>query len=200
MDQPRLRAEEMMDFDKLTTTISYLLNAAWEEGWGTFTSDFPSGNDATQTSAPIIVYSLQEMHPGLIGRNTREIKPRHRGYIPTEPDGNGPSFIEIKGQTFDGVLRFEVYAENNHRVEQLGRDFRALLDTYTGYLKQKGLKEIILNRIQNANGIKRGADDLSCRYIDYDVRFEEQWEVPTEKLREVEYKVDLLLLEQQQNP
>lgn len=200
MDQPRLRAEEIMDFEKLTTLVSFLLNAAWEEGWGTFTSDYPSGGDASHTTSPIIVYSLLDMQPGMIGKNTRERKPRVRDYIPTDADGNGAAFMEIRGQVFDARLRFELYAENNQRVEQLGRDFRSMMHMYTGYLKQKGVKEIILERVQNANDIKRGADDLACRYVDYFVRFEEQWEVPTEELRNVEYKVDLMLIEQNQNP
>lgn len=178
------QAEGSMDYDAFIKHIKYLIDASWGSDWGHFTSEAPNVSDPKNVKYPIITHRLDEMKPGVVGGNTREIKPRLRysGNI-KDPNGTHPKGVNVYGQVFDSEVVFEIYGETNGEVQELARDFRAVISTFTPFLKQKGLGELRLLSVSNPQR-DSGIRDLSrVRRIHYYVRFEELVEVPTNILR-----------------
>lgn len=177
------QAQGTMDYEDLMKTIKYLLDAAWGPKWGSFAPDGPNTTDAKNVDYPVIIHYIDSIIPGKIGNNTREIKPRHR-YTAINKDTNGtqPPAIKILGQVFDAEIAFEVWEETNDQVEKLAKRFRQTLSIYTGYLKMKGLKEIIF---QSMSPSKDSAirDSSKVRKLTYFVRFEELIEEPVDVIK-----------------
>lgn len=180
----RSRADGAMDYDQLTETIKYLLDAAWGPKWGQFTPDGPNVTNPHDINYPIIVHYLQHMEPGLVGKNTREIRPRYRQMEET-PDANGtmPPLTKVMGQVFDGVIVFEVWEETNFQVNKLARRFRETLSIYSGFLKGKGLKEFQFLKMETDLWDSKIHDAHKVRRLSYFVKFEEITTVPIDVLR-----------------
>lgn len=62
------QANGSMDYEDMTKTIKYLLDAAWGPKWGSFIPDGPNVTDDKHVEYPIIVHYLSVMQPGLIGK------------------------------------------------------------------------------------------------------------------------------------
>ncbi|MES9681827.1 hypothetical protein ABWK22_02680 [Gottfriedia acidiceleris] len=178
---PPTQANGSMDYEEMTKTVKYLLDAAWGPKWGSFTPDGPNVTDETNVEYPIILHYISEMRPGLIGKNTRELKPRHR-YSAINEDLNGtlPPVVKIYGQVFDAEVVFEIWEETNAKVDKLTKEFRQTLSTYTGFLKEKGLKELQFLRMETDLSNSKIRDSHKIRRLVYFVRFEELTEVPTD--------------------
>lgn len=175
------QASGSMDYDEMTKTIKYLLDAAWGPKWGSFTPDGPNVTDEKNVEYPIILHYITDMRPGLIGKTTREVKPRQR-YFGFNEDANGnlPPASKIYGQVFDAEVVFEIWEETNAQVSKLTKEFRQTLATYTGFLKEKGLKEIQFLRMETVFSDTNLRDSYKVRRLVYFVKFEELTEVPTD--------------------
>lgn len=170
-----------MDYEEMTKTIKYLLDAAWGPKWGSFTPDGPNVTDEKNVEYPIILHYLTDMRPGLIGKNTRELKPRQRYYgINEDTNGTLPPATKVYGQIFDAEIVFEVWEETNAQVDKLAKEFRQTLATYAGFLKEKGLKEIHFIRMEQDLSGSKMRDAHKTRKLVYFVKFEELTEVPTD--------------------
>ncbi|MEX3713555.1 hypothetical protein ABFV99_14220 [Cytobacillus horneckiae] len=180
------QANGSMDYEEMMKTIKYLLDAAWGPKWGSFTQDGPNVTDAKNVEYPVILHYIQEMIPGLIGKGVREIKPRIRYTdINKETNGNQPPATNILGQVFDAEIAFEVWEETNAQVEKVAKRLRQTLSIYAGFLKEKGIKEIIFQKMET-NKDSSIRDSSKVRKLIYLVRFEELTEVPTDVLRVVD--------------
>jgi hypothetical protein len=180
---PPLQASGTMDYEELIATLKYLLDAAWGQEWGKLSPDGPNVTDPTNVQYPIITYYLKEMRPGMIGNNTREIKPRQRFYaVNDEVNGTQPKAVKIYGQVMDAEVVFEVWEETNGKADILAKQFRQTMRAYTGYFKEKGIKEIQFVRLENDQSNNRIRDSYKIRRLTYFVRFEEITEVPTDLL------------------
>ncbi|UOE58249.1 hypothetical protein IRB79_27895 (plasmid) [Cytobacillus oceanisediminis] len=176
-----------MDYDDLATTIKYLLDASWGPEWGNFSPDGPNVTDPTNVDYPVIVHYMSEMMPGKIGTSTRELKPRHRYFATNDEAGGGqPQAVRIYGQVFDAEVVFEIWEETNASAARLAKQFRQTLAAFTGYLKEKGLKEIQFLRMETDLSNSRIKDNYKIRRLVYFVRFEELTEVPTELFQIIE--------------
>lgn len=181
-----LHSSGSMDYEEMMKTIKYLLDAAWGKNWGTFTANGPNTTDPKNVDYPVIVYGLKQLRPGVIGKTAREIKPRYR-YFGINEDTNGslPPATSVYGQVFDAEVEFEIWEETNERAEKLAKNFRQTMATYSGYLKEKGLKAIYFEQMDTET--KYSVPDIhKVRKLTYSVKFEEITEVPTDIFKIIE--------------
>ncbi|MFE4029170.1 hypothetical protein ACFX4N_23735 [Priestia sp. YIM B13551] len=179
--QNRLQSNGAMDYEDMIKTLKYLLDAAWGSDWGSFTPDGPNINDAKNIEYPIIIHYMTSMTPGLIGKDTREIKPRFRQSVLNEnSNGDMPPITNIYGQVFDAEVVFEIWEETNAQVDKLTKQFRQTITAFTGYLKEKGLKEILFQKMEPNLESDKIRDSYKIRKLTYLVRFEELNEVPVD--------------------
>lgn len=182
--QNRLQSNGAMDYEDMIKTLKYLLDAAWGSDWGSFTPDGPNINDAKNIEYPIIIHYMTSMTPGLIGKDTREIKPRFRQSVLNEnSNGDMPPITNIYGQVFDAEVVFEIWEETNAQVDKLTKQFRQTITAFTGYLKEKGLKEILFQKMEPNMESDKIRDSYKIRKLTYLVRFEELNEVPVDIFR-----------------
>lgn len=175
------QANGSMDYEGMTKMIKYLLDAAWGSEWGNFTPEGPNATDETNVEYPYIIHHLSEMVPGLIGKNTREIKPRIRYQGRNdEVNGSGAPGASVYGQIFDAEVVFEIWEETNEKVDKLTKEFRQFLSIYKGYLKQRGLKELSFVKMETDLSNNRIKDAYQIRKLVYFVKFEELTVVPTD--------------------
>ena len=176
-----LQSNGTMDYEEFIRALKYLLDAAWGPNWGKFSSEGPNTTDPRNVEFPLITHNIGCLQPGRIGKNTREIKPRYR-YFESLVDVNGtqPPARNIYGQIFETECTFEIWEETNAQADIMAKKFRQLLSTYTGYFKEKGLKEMYFLR-QEGGTLGTGLQDMhKNRRLTYFVRFEEITEVPTD--------------------
>lgn len=183
---PRLQAHKGADFENFTDDVKQLLDAAWGKDWGTFCEAFPNGKETDSVKLPVITYSLKEMQPGVISKNgTREIKARHRETYIEDVNGNGSRAIEVFGRIFDCVVVFEVWEENNVKASALAKEFMIFIDLYLGYFKSRGVKELIFRHLKNTTESGSWRDNVVCRSLNYDLRLEYFYEVPSDLIEKV---------------
>jgi hypothetical protein len=182
MENPRLQAQKSCNFEEFTDIVFRLLNAAWGPDWGTFCEAFPNGTDPQNVKTPIITYKLTEMRPGIIGKDTREIKARHRETIIPQDDPS--TAIEIYGRILDSNVVFEIWEENNTKASKVATRFMDLMDMYTGFIKSQGVKEVIFQKYSNDTN-SAWKDDIVSRQLDYFVRFEHLHEVRSDVITKV---------------
>lgn len=179
----RLRSNGALDFDGFTTMMHRLLSLSWGDDWGYFTEEFPTTTDSENIQYPAITYTIESMQPGLIGKNVREIKPRHRSYVKEDVNGNSDEFIEIFGQTLDYVIEFQLFEENNKKLMELHKRFRDFMKTYTGYFMKNGVKTVLfMNMKKKEQNLKDASVSRSHFYL---VQLEEITEVPRAELKTI---------------
>lgn len=180
----RLRAQRAANFDDFTSFIHKLLSAAWGKEWGVFTERFPNGRDPDSVQMPVITYHSKRKRPGIVGKNTQEIKPRFREEYYTNEEGQ-PEVINVYSQVFEHEVVFDIWADSNGVVDALAERFENFMMTYTGYLMKQGVQQIIfLESSDTADGVKL-SDTAASRSIKYLVRLEKHVEVPANTIKEV---------------
>lgn len=182
--QEPLQSGSTMDYDEFIRALKYLLDAAWGSKWGKFSAEGPNVSDPRNVEFPHITHNIGCLQPGMIGKNTREIKPRHRYFeAPREVNGTQPPARNIYGQVFETEMTFVIWEETNAQADKMAKQLRQLLSTYTGYFKEKGLKELIFIKQENDGGGSGLQDMHKTRTLTYFVKFEELTEVPTDIIR-----------------
>lgn len=190
-DKPRLTSEKSMTFDDFTDYLFVLTQTAWGKDWGTFTSTKPTITESKDVTFPQIVYSLEEMIPGVIGQTgTREIKPRIREI--KDPEEGTEDFIRIKAQRFDCIVAFYLYGKTNPEVDELTDSFMSLMTTYTGYLMENGAGQIIFQKRENRNAKENIKDVIASRGLIYYVRLEKQDIEYVSAIKEISVKADMM--------
>lgn len=179
----RLTSEGALDFDGYTTMMHKLLSLAWGSEWGTFTEESPTTTDAQHVKYPIITYGIEEMRPGAIGKNTREIKPRQRQSILRDVDGVTQERMAILGQRLDYVVEFQLWEENKKKLTEMHKRFRDFMKTYTGYMMQQGVVQMTFVDMKRESTSLRDAG-VSYRYR-YLVTLEEVTVIPQDQVQRV---------------
>lgn len=180
MEAQRLTAKKAMTFDAFTTHLFFLTKNAWGEDWGVFTELAPTSTDAKEAKFPQIVYHLKEMRPGLVGKETREIKPRFRET--KQVDGQQ---VIVRSQIMDCVVGFYIYGTSNADTEKIAMNFMDLLATFKPYLMENGLKEMFFQTLSVVPESSLTKERTSTRYLEYLVRLEYHQEIQSETIREV---------------
>jgi hypothetical protein len=179
----RLRSDGNLTYHDFVLLLDTLLSAAWGKEWGTFLHVRPRGNLPTNQSLPLITYYLENMVPGKIGKDTKEIRPRYRTSEVDSVNGTVQR-TNIYGQAFDASIVFEVWAPTNLEAEELQHEFRRFLQTYAGYFKEKGLRNFQFVNLGIPQFPDRSINDqYETRILRYMVSFEELHSVPTDYLK-----------------
>lgn len=192
-NRPRLTSNKVMDFDGFVDTLSALLETVWGENWGTFRIARPTTNDSTSIKMPQITYSLKQMTPGKVGKDTKEIKPRLRESVEGISSLTGePTIINIYGQRMDCEVEFAVYTENNQETLQLAKNFRAVLTNFKGVLLQEGLHNIWFVEDVDRSEHENLENKVASRGLTYRVSIEEITKEEVATIKSFSYQVDVV--------
>ena len=200
MEPNRLKFEKSMDFDQFIDTVYALLETVWGKNWGTFTITKPTTSNSKDVNMPQIVYSLNDIKPGLVGPDRREIKPRRREVLTELSALTGEQIqVEIKGLVLDFEVEFFIYADNNREVIQLTRSFRKVLETYKGLLMGNGMRNMWFQKEYQRNTEENAQDKLASRGLIYNVQLEELFRIEHGQIEEITILMQLAMNEMELN-
>jgi len=171
-EQPKpLQATKLSDIEQMTDDLMAILKMAWGKNWGQFFEAYPVGTKPNDITFPAITYSFDKMEPGEIGSNgRRDVKPKIRGQY---KEADGSVGTTIKARIIDAYVTFYCWEENPRKASKLARDFMVVMDSFTGYLKERGIQEIRF--IEMVPGERAwNTDDAVNKEIRYRIRYEEQ--------------------------
>lgn len=170
IDEIALMADGNIDgIEQLCNVLKKLLNAAWGSNWGEISPDLKKGEDSAKIIIPQITAEI----------NNRDIsedmplKPVLMSTIKEEVNGKetGDSFL-IYRQWFDNVIEFDFYARTSKEARDLQSRFESLLAIYSGYLKRKGVSEIVFLKEVSAKNSLNFTEQTPMKCLMYWVRFE----------------------------
>lgn len=165
-----LTADDNIDtVSQLAEILKQLLNAAWGTGWGEISPDLKKGEDSAKIVLPQIT----------LDTNNREVaekmplKPVLMQTVKEEINGKptGDSIL-IYRQWFDCVVEFDFYARTSKEARDLLARFESLISIYTGYLKRKGISEIMFLKETSARTSLNFMEQVPMKCLMYYVRFE----------------------------
>lgn len=156
--------------EELADLIKKLCNAAWGTGWGEFSPDIKYGENSDDIILPQITIEI----------NTREvtedtpIKPVLMNVIKEkdEQDNETGDAILIYRQWFDCNVEFNIYGRNAQEAREYMSKLETLLIVYAGYLKRKGLSEILFLKEVSPKCSLNYAENKNMRSIYYYIRLE----------------------------
>ncbi|RKZ07408.1 hypothetical protein DRQ25_11675 [Candidatus Fermentibacteria bacterium] len=145
-----------------------------DENMVNFVSAYPQVYAEPETWKDTITFKVDRREPGTIQSHPfdgrKEIKPRVRQII-VDPDY--PDFhVQILGQWFDNLLKFDCWSVTNRGADNLISWFEDFLFKYTWVWKKNGVQEILyMNRSMDEEVIK-WRDDIVNRTLYYYFRTE----------------------------
>lgn len=166
----QLTADDNIDtISQLAEILKQLLNAAWGTEWGEISPDLKKGEDSAKVKLPQITLDI----------NNREVaekmplKPVLMQTVKEEVNGQltGDSIL-IYRQWFDCVVEFDFYARTSKEVRELLAKFESLISIYTGYLKRKGVSELMFLKETSARTSLNFIEQAPMKCLMYYVRFE----------------------------
>ena len=173
MESDRLKSEGSLDLDGFMDVLYVLMKAAWGPEWGVFSMNKPQLTDGRNVVMPQIVYTIPSIKPGMQGSH-QELKPRLRERkMEVSPLTGESGWVEIYGRTLDCRINFIVYGQNNREANLFSKRFRQLIDTFKGYLLEKGVQNIWFIEEDDRNLEENSDEQVSSRMVAYLVRIEE---------------------------
>lgn len=124
----------------------------------------PLYQDAPRIIPKVITWGVVREEPGTVSgdpfRGTQEIVPRHREYIAVLSDsdsrwvedegitgfGKQAHFLEAKGQFFDVLVQYNIWAKSNYEVENLVEWFIDYMRVYRGMFREAGINNMYFSR------------------------------------------------------
>lgn len=185
MEYHNVEKVNTMDFKGFIDEVYILTEIFLGTGWGLFTQKKPTFSETKDIQMPQIVYSLNKREPGLVGKETRELKPRIRE-TKTNIDNQGYKTVtEVYGRVIDCTVEFIIYGSNNKETDELTNDFREMMDRYQVVLAKKGMHKMwYLEDIQRSDRENLN-DPVSSRSISYKVTLEEQYSVEKDTISKI---------------
>lgn len=177
-----LQATKLSDIEQMTDDILNILKMAWGKNWGRFYEAYPITSKPEEIIFPAITFTFDKMEPGEIGNNGRkDIKPKHRGFYREE---DGVTGTEIRARIIDAYITFYCWGETTKKANKLARDFMVIMDTFTGYLKERGIQEIRF--IEMVPGERDwNSESAINKEIRYRIRYEEQYVVQRDLIQKI---------------
>lgn len=177
----RLKADGVCSYNDFVSLVEFLTTQVFGQEMK-FLRD--TNSNPKNINIPCVTEKLLSKKAGAIGKNTLEIKPRIREQL-KDPDHPNEVII-ILGQVFDAYVRFDIWAENDVSATQLADRFESMMLQYVGFIKKKGIGEVIfLEQLQDSDAQSLRLD-LSCRSLKYYVRFEQLTVTKTYALKTIE--------------
>lgn len=95
----------------------------------------------------VIVWSLVRREPGALSGQPfgrpKEMKPRIREeLVITDAEGR-LQHVEIRGQWFDNIIRFDCFAPNSKQANDLADSFETLMEQTADHLMRLGIQKIV---------------------------------------------------------
>ena len=185
--RPRVSAYGNVDnLDQLGEILRKLLNAAWGSNWGIIVPDTYKGEEAEQIQLPQINYSmnLREISDGT------GLKPQLMDTINEVVNGkNTGDAFNVYRQTFDCIVEFDFFDNTSQGCRNLMSNFESLLATYTGYLKQEGVKEVYFLKEVPAKYSLNYVEGVPMKCLYFFVRLERNKTVRVSTIRQVEQRL-----------
>lgn len=166
-----IQSPQIQNYRDLMRTLKQLLEAAWGKNNVRFVAAYPKSTDATNIKTPFITYSVVSKAPGEF-KSASELKPRYRETIFVEEKGKQIP-IELYGQMFDYRILFEIWADDGDSADELVERFQLFMAQYAGFLKKKGVTEILFDEMTGDEASGKWKTDLIRRRIIYRIRLEE---------------------------
>lgn len=163
-------ADDNVDgIEQLCNILKKLLNAAWGSDWGEISPDLKKGEDSAKIKIPQITVEINN-------RDVAEgmpVKPMLINTVKEKVNGQytGDSLL-IYRQWFDCVMEFNFYGRTSKEARDLQYKFESLIAIYTGYLKRKGVSEILFLREVSAKNSLNFTEQTPMKCLMYWVRFE----------------------------
>lgn len=157
-----LRANGNIDIEGFTDKVKFLLNEVWDDGWGDFTMESPTGQNPDNTPLPVISFGVVHRTPsknkiGLKGRPTE---------LYLDPENDNYTII-LNRKWFDCQIEFVFFASSNLDARRLMQKFELFMDTYIGYFKEAGISELIFQEEVDSRLSSKYKDGLPSTCLHY---------------------------------
>jgi hypothetical protein len=165
-----------------------------------YRDDLYQRNDVSYKSlsnvpAPHITWGIVRQEPGTVGgepfRGTQEKKPRHREfnaiftsdlkkYVGDTTNSNDlvtqygglSKYVKVKGQVFDNLVQFNMWARSAWEVEELTEWFKDYMVKYTGMFRESGIVEMWFDRRVRDDTLNQIKNKYHLRSFLYYIRTE----------------------------
>ena len=187
-EKARMAADENIDdIEQLGILLRRVLNAAWGDGWGILSLDYPRGEDPDKLDLPQITFDV----------NSREIAEK----MPIKPTLTETVFEVVAGQKtgdafnlyrqwFDCIVEFNFWGRTNLETRKLMARFEGLIGAYAGYLKRQGISEIFFLKEVNPRQSMHFLDGIPMRSLMYYIRLERISTVRLSTIKRIDLEVN----------
>lgn len=178
-----LRAEESATLDDFIAMVAKLVHLVIEDYEVEFLPDENQHviiNPDQKVDKTYITYSLLSRTP------VKEIKPRAREEIREkslnrEEDRQGMMY----GQRFNCLVQFNIFSSNYKVANEVTRQFENMIFTFTGYMKSKGIVNILFKEQSADSSFDIYRKSLSVRSLKYNVETENLIVIFNEKVQKI---------------
>lgn len=190
----RLRAEQSISFDEFIELLVKLVEKALYEDQVKMSPDEGATiNDRDRPiNNPYIFFKI------ISGKTINSIKPRLMentirrapGHPEYRPDNKYPvkenieeEGVEVYRHAFEYVLQFDIFASSYATANKVLKDFEELMYDYTGYVKSRGVNELLYDQRLTDESNVQYREKYSVRSVRYILRIDKIF-VVTRKLIE----------------
>lgn len=190
----RLRAEQSISFDEFIELLVRLVEKALYEDQVKMSPDEGATiNDRDKPiNNPYIFFKI------ISGKTINSIKPRLMentirrapGHPEYRPDNKYPvkenieeEGVEVYRHAFEYVLQFDIFASSYATANKVLKDFEELMYDYTGYVKSRGVNELLYDQRLTDESNVQYREKYSVRSVRYILRIDKIF-VVTRKLIE----------------
>ena len=190
----RLRAEQSISFDEFIELLVKLVEKALYEDQVKMSPDEGATiNDRDRPiNNPYIFFKI------ISGKTINSIKPRLMentirrapGHPEYRPDNKYPGKenieeegVEVYRHAFEYVLQFDIFASSYATANKVLKDFEELMYDYTGYVKSRGVNELLYDQRLTDESNVQYREKYSVRSVRYILRIDKIF-VVTRKLIE----------------
>lgn len=150
--------------EQLCDILKKLLNAAWGSDWGEISPDLKKGENSSKIVTPQITVDVNN-------RDIAEKMPLKPVLVNVVKENTGDSIL-IYRQWFDCVIEFNFYGRTSKEARELAYRFESLMAIYTGYLKRKGVSEILFLQETSSRNSLNFTEQTPMKCLMYWVRLE----------------------------
>lgn len=190
----RLRAEQSISFDEFIELLVKLVEKALYEDQVKMSPDEGATiNDRDKPiNNPYIFFKI------ISGKTINSIKPRLMentirrapGHPEYRPDNKYPvkenieeEGVEVYRHAFEYILQFDIFASSYATANKVLKDFEELMYDYTGYVKSRGVNELLYDQRLTDESNVQYREKYSVRSVRYILRIDKIF-VVTRKLIE----------------